>query len=75
MGPMSASQQSEIILFSICNDFFLLLLKNIFYKRNKILEGSTTNIICVRNNKLFIPKNSYYHGITISYLLKKDLVN
>ncbi len=43
----------------------------IFYKRNKILEGSTTNIICIRNNKLFIPKNSYYFGITISYLLKK----
>ena len=43
----------------------------IFYKRNKILEGSTTNIICIQNNKLFLPKNSYYHGITISYLLKK----
>ena len=40
-------------------------------KRNKILEGSTTNIICIRNNKLFIPKSSYYFGITISYLLKK----
>ncbi len=43
----------------------------IFYKKNKILEGSTTNIICVKNNKLYIPKNSYYYGITLSYLLKK----
>ena len=43
----------------------------LFYKKNKILEGSTTNIICIKKNKLFIPKNSYYYGITLSYLLEK----
>jgi len=43
----------------------------IFYNKNKILEGSTTNIICVKDNKLFIPKNSYYYGITLEYLIKK----
>ena len=43
----------------------------IFYSKNKILEGSTTNIIFVRDNKLFIPKKSYYYGITLEYLIKK----
>ena len=39
--------------------------------KNKILEGTTTNIICVKDNKLFIPKDSYYYGITLQYLIKK----
>ncbi len=43
----------------------------IFFNKNKILEGSTTNIICVKDNKIFIPKNSYYYGITLKYLIKK----
>ena len=38
--------------------------------KNKILEGTTTNIICVKDNKLFIPKDSYYYGITLQYLIK-----
>ena len=38
--------------------------------RSKILEGSTTNLIFVKNNQLFIPKNPYYFGITLSYLTK-----
>ena len=42
----------------------------LFYKKSKILEGSTTNLIFVKNNQLFIPKNSYYFGITLSYLIK-----
>ena len=42
----------------------------VFYFNNKILEGSTTNLIFVNSNKLFIPKNYYYHGITLEYLIK-----
>ena len=42
----------------------------LFYNKSKILEGSTTNLIFVKNNQLFIPKNSYYFGITLSYLTK-----
>ena len=42
----------------------------LFYNKSKILEGSTTNLIFVKNNQLFIPKNSYYLGITLSYLTK-----
>ena len=43
----------------------------LFYNKSKILEGSTTNLIFVKNNQLFIPRNSYYFGITLSYLIKK----
>ena len=35
---------------------------------NKLLEGCTTNIICVKKNKLFIPKNNYYFGITLKFI-------
>ncbi|MDC3074837.1 aminotransferase class IV [Pelagibacteraceae bacterium] len=42
----------------------------LFYNKSKILEGSTTNLIFVKNNQLFIPKDSYYFGITLSYLIK-----
>jgi len=36
----------------------------------KILEGCTTNIICVKNTRLFIPKNNYYFGITLKFISK-----
>ena len=36
----------------------------------KLLEGCTTNIICVRNTKLYIPKNDYYSGITLIFISK-----
>ena len=37
-------------------------------KRN-ILEGCTTNIICVKNKKLFLPKTKYYFGTTIQFII------
>ena len=40
----------------------------LFYNKSKILEGSTTNLIFVKNNQLFIPKNSYYFGVTLSLI-------
>ena len=32
----------------------------VFYKNNNLLEGSTSNLIAVKNNIIFIPKNNYY---------------
>ena len=43
----------------------------LFYYKKNILEGSTTNLILIKNNEIILPKGSYYKGITISYLLKK----
>ena len=43
----------------------------ILFKKNRILEGSTTNIICAKKNKLFIPINGYYKGITLQFFLKQ----
>ena len=43
----------------------------ILYKNGLILEGCTTNIICIHNRKLYLPIKNYYMGITINYLLKK----
>ena len=44
----------------------VLLLKN-----NFILEGCTTNIFCIRNKTIYIPKNNFYKGTTMKYLLSK----
>ena len=41
-------------------------------KDNFLLEGCTTNILCVRNKTIYFPKNNFYKGTTMSYLLRKD---
>jgi len=43
----------------------------LFYNKNIILEGSTTNLILITNNQIILPKGNYYKGVTINYLLKK----
>ena len=43
----------------------------VFYNNNTILEGSTSNIIFVKNNTLYIPTTGYYFGITLRYLLRE----
>ena len=58
-------------IISLQNKINLKKEEIIFYNKNKILEGSTTNIICVKDNKLFITRTSYYYGITLEYLIKK----
>ena len=36
-----------------------------------ILEGSTTNLIMIKNNQMIVPTGNYYKGVTMNYLLKK----
>ncbi|MDA9628945.1 aminotransferase class IV [Pelagibacteraceae bacterium] len=43
----------------------------LFYSKKMILEGSTTNLIMIKNNQMIVPKGNYYKGITMNYLLKK----
>ena len=38
-------------------------------KRN-ILEGCTTNIICVKNKKLYLHKTKYYFGTTLQFIVR-----
>ena len=42
----------------------------ILFNKDTILEGCTTNIICVKNKKLYIPVNNYYNGITLRFIKK-----
>lgn len=42
----------------------------ILFNNNSILEGCTTNVICVKNKILYIPKNNYYFGITLRFIKK-----
>jgi len=44
----------------------------ILTKNNFIYEGATTNIIFVKNNIIYLPKNGFYFGITLKFLLKKN---
>ena len=43
----------------------------ILLKNNFILEGCTTNIFCVRNKTIYFPKDNFYKGTTMTYLLSK----
>ena len=43
----------------------------ILLKDNFLLEGCTTNILCIRNKTIYIPKNNFYKGTTMSYLLSE----
>ena len=42
----------------------------ILMKKKNILEGCTTNIICVKNNKLYLPKTKYYFGVTLQFIMR-----
>ena len=42
----------------------------ILTKKNYIYEGATTNILFVKKNTIYIPKNGYYFGVTLNFLLK-----
>ncbi len=44
------------------------------YKK-KILETCTSNLLLIRNNKYYSPKNNCYVGNTINYLSKKVKIN
>ncbi len=41
------------------------------YKGNKILETGTSNLLFVKNNKIFSPNNDCYRGTTIKFFGKK----
>ena len=41
------------------------------YKGNKILETGTSNLLFVKNNKIFSPNNDCYKGTTIKFFSKK----
>ena len=43
--------------------------------KNKILETCTSNLLLIRNNKYYSPKNNCYIGNTISYLSKIVNIN
>ena len=41
----------------------------ILFNRGILLEGCTTNILCIHNKKIYIPLRNYYRGTTMDYLL------
>ena len=43
----------------------------ILLKDNFLLEGCTTNILCIRNKTIYFPKNNFYKGTTMTFLLSK----
>ena len=43
----------------------------VLFKNNFILEGCTTNILCISNKKIYVPKTNFYKGTTMKYILSK----
>ena len=44
----------------------------ILTKNNILLEGATTNLLCVSKGKIYIPYNGYYSGVTLNFFLKNS---
>ena len=43
--------------------------------KKKVLETCTSNLLLIKNNKYYSPKNNCYIGNTINYLSKKVKIN
>ena len=41
------------------------------YKNNKILESGTSNLLFIKNNKIYSPIDSFYRGTTLKFFTKK----
>ena len=41
------------------------------YKDNKIFETGTSNLLFIRNNKIYSPINNFYKGTTFKFFSKK----
>ena len=44
------------------------------YKNNKILESGTSNLLFIKNNKIYSPINCFYKGTTLKFFTKKGLI-
>ena len=58
-------------ILSLQKDIDMQKKEILFYSKKIVLEGSTTNLIMIKNNQMIVPKGNYYKGITMNYLLKK----
>ena len=58
-------------ILSLQKDIDMQKKEILFYSKKMILEGSTTNLIMIKNNQMIVPKGNYYKGVTMNYLLKK----
>ena len=43
----------------------------LFYSKKMILEGSTTNLIMIKNNQMIMPTGNYYKGVTMNFFIKR----
>ena len=58
-------------ILSLQKDIDMKKKEILFYSKKIVLEGSTTNLIMIKNNQMIVPKGNYYKGITMNYFLKK----
>lgn len=58
-------------ILSLQKDIDMQKKEILFYNKKIVLEGSTTNLIMIKNNQMIVPKGNYYKGITMNYFLKK----
>ena len=58
-------------ILSLQKDIDMQKKEILFYSKKMILEGSTTNLIMIKNNQMIVPTGNYYKGITMNFFLKK----
>ena len=45
------------------------------HKNKKFLETGTSNLLFIKNNRVYSPKNNFYSGITFKFFCKKIKIN
>ena len=58
-------------ILSLQKDIDMQKKEILFYSKKMILEGSTTNLIMIKNDQMIVPTGNYYKGITMNFFLKK----
>ena len=74
IDPKYKNLQYKYILKKL-NSYDVTKVDILLVYKKKILETCTSNLLLIRNNKYYSPKNNCYIGNTINYLRKKVKIN
>ena len=67
-------KKGPVIFFG--NEFFdAIPVKQFTVKNKKFLETGTSNLLFIKNNRVYSPKNNFYSGITFKFFCKKIKIN
>jgi len=62
-------------IFNILNKLNTAKFDIALYKNKKLLETGTSNLLFIKNNKIYSPKKDFYKGTTLKFFIRKIKIN